>query len=352
MSDDATAFPTLSSDEMARVERLGRREPVAAGDFIFVEGQPDYDFVLIVDGEVDILARDGDEAVVVASHGAGRFLGELSLLTGQRTTLAARARTDATIVRLDPGQFRSLMANDTDLSDLIFSAFLARRDILRSGAGAVTLKIYGSRYSSEALEIGRYVQRQRLPFQWFDLDREDLDADDELATLGATMADTPIVVTPTSVLRNPSTRQLAEHLGLAATSRPDEIFDVVIVGAGPAGLAAAVYGASEGLSTLLVDAVGVGGQAGTSSRIENYLGFPAGISGGDLVEQAAIQAQRLGARNSTPSRARAIGSDGEHLTLTLDDDRAVSARSVVLAMGVRYRRLAIDDLDRIEGSGV
>lgn len=353
MSSEA-AFPTLTGAEIERIEAFGRREVVEADTFLFVEGQVDYDFILIIDGEVEVLAREsGDvDPVVVAIHGAGRFLGELSLVTGQRTSLAGRTRVTSTVVRLAPGEFRQLMANDTDLSDLIFNAYLARRDILRSGVGATTLRIYGSRFSAQSLAIGRYVQRQRLPFQWFDLDREDIDGDAELAAHGAELADAPIVVTPSQVLKNPTTRQLADHLGLTHRAAEGEVLDVVIVGAGPAGLAAAVYGASEGLATLLVDSVGVGGQAGTSSRIENYVGFPMGISGSDLVERAAVQAQRLGARVSTPTKVVGLDGSGEHIAVSLDSGDTLNARSLVLSMGVRYRRLPVDDLERFEGAGV
>lgn len=352
--DHDEAFPTLDAAQIARIEPFGTRTQVAAGELLFVEGQRAYDFIVIIDGEVDVLARNADtgEQLIVASHGSGRFLGELSLITGQRTSLAGKATSDGTILRVTRERFRALMATETDLSDLIFTAFVARRDALREGDGAAVLKIYGSRFSPQSLALGSYVRRQRLPFQWFDLEREDLDAEVELARYGARVADAPIVVTPNATLRNPSTAELASHLGLTYQAATGAVADVVVVGAGPAGLAAAVYGASEGLDTILTDASGVGGQAGTSSRIENYLGFPSGISGGDLVERAAIQAQRLGATISTPCRISSIDGSGEEIRLTQSDGAELSTRTVVLATGVRYRRLPVDDLERFEGAGV
>lgn len=351
---DDVAFPLLDEAQIARIEAFGQRTDVAAGDLLFVEGQNEHDFIVIVDGEVEILVRNSDtgEQVVVATHQSGRFLGELSLITGQRTTFAGRAVTDATILRVPPDRFRALMAAETDISDLIFNALVARRDALREGDGAAVLKIFGSRFSPASLALGSYVRRQRLPFQWFDLERDDIDADVLLAGHGARPSDAPIVVTPTATLRNPTTEQLAAHLGLTYRAAEGKVADVVVVGAGPAGLAAAVYGASEGLDTILTDASGVGGQAGTSSRIENYLGFPGGISGGDLVERAAIQAQRLGATISTPCRISSIDSTGEEITLTQSDGVEFSTRTVVLATGVRYRKLPVDDLERFEGAGV
>ncbi len=352
--DHDAAFPRLDAAQIARIEPFGERKEFAADELLFVEGQHSYDFVVIVDGEIDVLARNADtgQQLVVASHGSGRFLGELSLITGQRTALAAKATSDATVIAVPPERFRALMATETDLSDLIFRAFVARRDALREGEGSAVLKIYGSRFSPQSLALGSYVRRQRLPFQWFDLERDDLDAAVELARHGARPSDAPIVVTPNATLRNPSTAQLAAHLGLTYKAAEGAVADVVVVGAGPAGLAAAVYGASEGLDTVLTDATGVGGQAGTSSRIENYLGFPSGISGGDLVERAAIQAQRLGATITTPCRISSIDGSGEEITLTQPDGTQLSTRTVVLATGVRYRRLPVDDLDRFEGAGV
>ncbi len=352
---DGTAFPTLTDQQLARLVDYGEEVSVAAGEELFVEGQASYDWIVILDGEADIIYADvtaGTETVL-ATHGAGRFLGELGLLTGQRTFLRGRMRGDGRIRRVTPESFRRLLASDPEIGDIAFDAFVARREIIARGAGAASMRIIGSRFSKRALELGSYVLRQRLPFQWIDLDGDEVDdAGALLASVGAVLADTPVVVTSTATLRNPTVGELASHLGLVYQPTSLELLDVVIIGAGPAGLAAAVYGASEGLSTLLVDRVGVGGQAGTSSRIENYVGFPSGISGGELVERAALQAQRLGATITSPCSVERIEAVCDGYRLSLGDDAVLMARTVVVALGVQYRKLPLDRLEEFEGAGV
>ncbi len=330
-------------------------EEVEAGGWLFVEGQDTYDLVVILDGETEVVRRstDDDDEVIIARHGSGRFLGELSLLTGQRTTLAARTTIPTVVRRLDRAELRRLMASDTDLADLVFRAFVARRSILQRGEGAGTMRIIGSRFSADALALRGYVRRQRIPHTWIDLDGGDVDDVGVLLdSIGVRTGDTPVVVTRSGVLRHPTVGELAAHLGLVYQPTSDEIFDLVVVGAGPGGLAAAVYGASEGLSTIVLDRTGVGGQAGTSSRIENYVGFPAGVSGGELVERAALQAQRLGARLTTPCAVDGLEPICDGYRVRLADGVTFVARSVVLALGVQYRKLPLDRLERFEGAGV
>lgn len=352
---DTTAFPTLTPAQLARLAGYGEESAVVAGTSLFVEGQSSYDLIVILEGEADIVWVDPatELETTIATHGAGRFLGELSLLTGQRTFLRGRMRTDGRILRITRTEFRRLLASDPEIGDLIFDAFVARREIIVRGAGARSLRIIGSRYSKRALELGSYVRRQRLAFQWIDVDGDDVeDPDVLLASVGARRSDLPVVVTSTATLRNPTVGELAAHLGLVYQPTSLEVLDVVIVGAGPAGLAAAVYGASEGLSTLLVDRVGVGGQAGTSSRIENYMGFPSGISGGELVERAALQAQRLGAQITSPCSVERIEAVCDGYRLGLGDGAVIMARAVVIALGVQYRKLPLDRLAEFEGAGV
>lgn len=352
---DTAAFPTLSDEQLERLVEYGDDLAVAAGTSLFVEGQSSYDLIVILDGEADIIYADASTEVetVIASHGAGRFLGELSLLTGQRTFLRGRMRTDGRIRRIAQTEFRRLLASDPEIGDLIFEALVARREIILRGVGAASLRLIGSRYSKRALELGGYVRRQRLAFQWIDVDGDDIDdVDALLASVGAGRDDLPVVVTATETLRNPTVGELASHLGLVYQPTSLEVLDVVVVGAGPAGLASAVYGASEGLKTLVVDRVGVGGQAGTSSRIENYVGFPSGVSGGDLVERAALQAQRLGAQITSPCSVERIEAVCDGYRLTLGDDTVLMARAVVIALGVQYRKLPLERLEEFEGAGV
>jgi thioredoxin reductase (NADPH) len=354
-TEDTTAFPTLTADQLARLVPFGAEHAVASGDVLFREGERDIDLIVILEGEADILHVESatEHETVIATHGAGRFLGELNLLTGQRTFLRGRMRTAGRVRRIGPEQFRRLLASDAEIGDLVFNALVARRENLTRGIAAESLRIIGSRYSKRALEIGSYVLRQRLAFTWIDVDGDGVDdVDALLAGVGASRLDMPVVISSTAVLRNPTVGELADHLGLVYQPTSLEIHDVVVIGAGPAGLAAAVYGASEGLSTLLLDRVGVGGQAGTSSRIENYVGFPSGVSGGELVERAALQAQRLGARISTPCTVEHIDAVCDGYRLTLADGVELMTRAVVIALGVQYRKLPLARLEEFEGSGV
>ena len=351
--EDSAAFPTLTPEQMQRLKAFGRVETVPGGEMVFVEGELDPDFVAVIDGSFSILRRIDSTETLIARHGPGRFLGELNLLTGQRTSLAARADVDSLVVRIGSARFRELLASEATLADVIFTAFVARREALRSGDGAGAMRIVGSRYSSRSLELRSFARRQRLPHEWVDLDDPDIeDVDVLLAGLGVRRADVPIVVTPTAVLRRPTTGELATHLGLTFRTPEGHVFDVAVVGAGPAGLAAGVYGTSEGLDTVVLDGVGPGGQAGTSSRIENYFGFPGGISGGELVEQGALQAARLGAQLNAPCQVTAIERSDVGYSLTLGDGAVVETRAVVVAVGVQYRKLPLDGLDRFEGNGV
>ncbi len=352
---DATAFPTLSDAQLARLVEYGDEFVVEAGTPLFMEGEASYDLIVIIEGDADIVYVDGStgDETLIATHGAGRFLGELNLLTGQRTFLRGRMRSSGRIRRISQAALRRLLASDPEIGDLVFEALVARREVMRGSAGAASLRLIGSRYSKQALELGRYVRRQRLAFQWIDIEEQTTeDADALLASVGAERSEMPIVVTATATLRQPTVGELASHLGLVYQPTSLEVLDVVIVGAGPAGLAAAVYGASEGLKTLLVDRVGVGGQAGTSSRIENYVGFSSGISGGDLVERAALQAQRLGAQITSPCSVEHIDAVCDGYRLTLDDGAVLMARSVVVALGVQYRKLPLERLEDFEGAGV
>jgi thioredoxin reductase (NADPH) len=352
-SADSTAYPTLTPDQLDRLSDFGDVHEVGAGEPLFLEGQRYYGLVVVLDGSAEIVYVDhpGGAETVVVTHGPGRFLGELSLLTGQRAVVHGRMASDGRVLRLDQDAFRRLLASDPEIADIVFAAFVARREILRGGVATGSIRVVGSRHSGCALDLVNYLRRQRVGHQWIDLD-SDHGVAELLADLGVRPAQTPVVVSGHTVLRNPTIDELAAHLGLVYEPTDLELFDVVIVGAGPAGLAAAVYGASEGLRTLVVDSDFIGGQAGTSSRIENYAGFPSGISGGELVDRAALQAQRLGARISSPAMVTRVESAGQGYRLTLADGAALMARSVVLSMGVQYRRLPVPRLRELEGAGV
>jgi thioredoxin reductase (NADPH) len=348
--DDPTAWPTLDAAALETLATYGETRRLEPGEHIVEPGDHDFPFVVIVTGAVETFRPDGDAQT---SSGAGEFLGELSLLTGQRASVGARAAGPATVIVIQRVDFRRMMSREPDVSDVIFRAFMARRQLARAGAYGTTfgVRIIGSRYSPEALALRSFADRSLLAYVFMDMDDE-AGVDALLASIGLQPADTPVVITPLATLIRPTPGELAEHLGLAYSPAPNRIFDLVVVGAGPAGLAAAVYGASEGLSTVGLDAVSTGGQAGTSSRIENYVGFPNGISGRDLTGKAAIQAQRLGAQLATPCTVAGLRADDGFFVVTLADGSEIPCRAVIIATGARYRRLAVEDLERFEGAGV
>jgi thioredoxin reductase (NADPH) len=348
---DDRAFPVLGPTELAEAAPFGSERTVAVGDFLFEAGEASYELFVVLEGEAEVVRLDGAETEVIATYGAGGFVGELTLLTGQRRFLTARVTRPGRVLVIEQDEFRRLMSLRPALAETIFGALLARREILRSGGGALAIRIIGSRYSPEAMSLRAFAEHSRLAHVWIDLeDAEDVRA--LLETMGLGPQDTPVVLTPTEVLRRATPAALAEHLGLAFRATPGYLFDLVVVGSGPAGLAAAVYGASEGLRTVCLDAVTIGGQAGASSRIENFMGFPNGISGTDLTARAAVQAMRLGARLNAPSEVVSLRSENGFHALTLLDGSEIPARAVIVASGARYTRLAVEDLDRFEGAGV
>jgi len=344
------AWAVLDASALAEIATFGSEVAVEAGQMLYRAGDDPPNFFVVIEGEVEIVREGGDE-VVVATHGPGRFIGELNLLTGQRPYLSARVSRSGRVLSVEPDAFRRLMSIKPDLSDTIFQAFVARREMLRAGLAAGAIRLIGSRFSREALALRAYANRQRLPHTWIEI--EDLeDVGVYLAAVGARPEDVPVVVMPTVVLRRATPGEFAALLGLTYTSVPGSVVDLVVVGTGPGGLAAAVYGASEGLDTISLDAVASGGQAGSSSRIENYVGFPNGISGGDLTARAAIQAIRLGARLNAPCEAVGLRvEDGFHIVV-LADGSQIATRAVIVASGARYRRLEVDELERFEGAGV
>lgn len=294
---------------------------------------------------------DGADEVIVAEFGPGGFVGELTLLTGQRRFLTGRVSQPGRVLVIAQAEFRRLMSVRPALSETIFNALLARREQLRSGEGAQAIRIIGSRYSPEAMSLRSFAEHSHLAHAWIDVeDAEDLDS--FLAPMGLRAQDVPAVITAAETLRRPSPAIFAEHLGLTFQPTPGYIFDLVVIGSGPAGLAAAVYGASEGLRTVSLDAVTIGGQAGASSRIENYAGFPNGISGEELTGRTAVQAMRLGARLNAPCEVMGLRSETSFHVVVLRDGSEVPTRAVIVASGARYRRLEVEDLERFEGAGV
>ncbi|AZM92355.1 MULTISPECIES: FAD-dependent oxidoreductase [Streptomyces] len=345
------AFPRLTPEQLQDLEGHGERRGVAEGEVLYREGEPFREFLAILSGTVEILHdHGGPEERTVAVHGPGRFLGELGLLEGQAAFDTAVMRRAGEILAVPVERQRALVDRDPVLGDLILRAYLGRRYLLIGlGAG---FRILGSCYSPDTLRLREFAARNRLPHRWVDLEK-DKEADALLRRFSIRPEETPVVLWKSErVLRNPSNAELARLIGLPAPSPEAARCDVMVVGAGPAGLAASVYGASDGLTTVTVDAVATGGQAATSSRIENYLGFPSGVSGGELIERAVLQAHKFGARLMVPAQVTELTpQDGEYV-VTFTDGSTARAGAVVLASGVWYRRLEVPDIDRLEGVSV
>ncbi|HEY5201940.1 MAG TPA: FAD-dependent oxidoreductase [Acidothermaceae bacterium] len=352
-ADLALAFPRLTEDECIRLRAFGTPQTVSVGDTLFEPGDVTYDLVLIDEGVVDIVSAPtlGKPEAIVVQHRAGGLIGELNLLTGQTVFLTARVTEAGTVYRINPDAFRRVMSEDPELSDLLLKALLTRRKLLRDApAAARNIVIVGSSLSSTALALRTYAARQVLPHKWFDA--ETLEGKRVMTAADLTVADLPAVLTPSRTLRHATPGELAEHLGLSYHRSADRSIDVAVVGGGPAGLAAAVYGASEGLATVLIDAVATGGQAAASSRIENYLGFPSGLSGAELTGRASIQALKFGAELSSPCKAASLDCTGGQLRVVLQDGTDIVARSVIVATGARYRSLPLERWPDFEGAGI
>ena len=350
----ASAAPpivVLTDAQLRELSSFGSESEVAGGEVLYAAGASDYPFVVLLEGGAEIVRPDPNGDVTLVEYPPGCFLGELNLLTGQRAYLTARMTRAGRVLSIAPADFRRLMSSRPELADIIFGTLVARREYLRGSEGARAVQIIGSQFSREAMALRAFANRSHLPYTWLDLERED-DAAVLLANMGLRPADTPVVVTTTGVLRHPTVGEFAEHLGLTFHAAPGYLFDLVVVGTGPAGLAAAVYGASEGLDTVSLDAVAAGGQAGTSSRIENYVGFPNGISGEDLAARAAIQAMRLGAHLNAPCEVVGFRPESGFHVVALADGSEIACRAVIVASGARYRRLAVADLESYEGAGV
>jgi thioredoxin reductase (NADPH) len=344
------AYPRLSGEQIERLATQGQRRATRAGDVLYREGDHQCDFYVILDGSVTIVTGyEGPDEQVLAEHGPGRFLGELGLLSGEVVFVTAVVTEDGAVLVLPVARLRELVAGDSALGDTILRAYLLRRAmLLELGAG---LKIIGSRYSEDTRRLRELVARNRVPHRFIDLE-EDASAEQLVRRLGVSPQDTPIVICPGyEVLRNPTNAELAQVIGLPARPPPDSVCDLLVVGAGPAGLAAAVYGASEGLATFACDAVATGGQASTSSRIENYLGFPSGISGAELAERAEIQAEKFGAMFGVPAEARSIERRNGHYVVRFEDE-VVSARAVLIATGMRYRKLDVPRVEELEPTSI
>ena len=346
----STRAPTLREDQIEILRRYGQTRETEVGDILFRAGDTTNDFVVILEGEVEVVDDFAGEARTIGVFLAGRFLGELNMLTGQAMYLTAVVREAGEVLAIPREKLKEVVTEEPNLSDVILKAFLARRSyMIRTGLG---LRIIGSRRSAAASRLREVAARNRVPHVWVGLE-DDPTAEALLEKFGAKTSETPVTVWQgKDVLKNPTMAEFARTTGLEVGAPLEQTYDLVVVGAGPAGLGASVYGASEGLSTLALESVALGGQAGTSSRIENYPGFPAGLSGFELASRVLVQADKFGARTAVPREAIGLRREDGYFRVMLSDGVEVASRSVIAASGARYRRPEVAGLGRFEGVSV
>jgi thioredoxin reductase (NADPH) len=346
----STRAPTLNEDQIEVLSRYGETRKTEVGQVLYRAGDTSNDFFVVLEGEVEVIDDFAGEARTIGVFLAGRFLTELNMLTGQALYLTAVVREGGEVLAISREQLKEVVTEEPNLSDIILKAFLARRSyLMRTGVG---LRIIGSRHSGDATRLREFAARNRLPHVWIELE-EDPRAEALLERFGASPSETPVTIWQgKEVLKNPTNAELARTIGLKVDAPWERTYDLVVVGAGPAGLGASVYGASEGLSTLALESVALGGQAGTSSRIENYLGFPAGLSGFELASRALVQADKFGARTAVPEEAVSLKWEDGYYRIGLSEGGEVVARSVIAASGARYRRLDVPRLGSFEGVSI
>jgi thioredoxin reductase (NADPH) len=348
----AQTFPKLTAEQIGRMERFGEAGDYPTGTELFLRGQRGVDFFVVIEGSVEITdaGTDGREEVI-HRHEDRQFTGELDLFNNREILVSGRTSKDSRIIRVPRDSFPRLIEAEPDIGEIIMRAFILRRvGLMRHSQGGVVL--IGSSHSGDTLRIQRFLSRNGYPHRMLDTD-VDPDAEGFLGCLQISEDELPVVVLPShSFLRNPATPALADALGLTESFDADRVYDLTVVGAGPAGLASAVYGASEGLDTLVIEPLAPGGQAGTSSKIENYLGFPTGISGQALAGRAQVQAQKFGARLAISRRVASIECDRKPFCVQLEDGQRISTRSIVIATGASYRKLDVENFDKFEGQGI
>ncbi len=344
-------FPALSAAQVARVRAFGTERAFEAGTLLWEQGGTDVPFHVVLEGQLDVVHPDGEVERPVTTHEAGQFTGEMTMLLGRRALVRGRARTALRVLQVELPRFRALVQTDPEIGETVMRAFILRRmALLSQGWGDAV--VVGSRDSAATLRLQAFLVRNGQPYRYVDVDR-DPDVQEMLDHFHVGVEDIPILICRGErVLRHPTDAEVADCLGLNPALEPMRVFDVVVCGAGPAGLAAAVYAASEGLDVVVVEADSPGGQAGSSSKIENYLGFPTGVSGQALTARAVAQAEKFGAQMTVACGAARLHCDETPLRVELAGGGSVRTRAVVVATGAQYRKLEIADLPRFEGVGV
>jgi thioredoxin reductase (NADPH) len=342
-------FPTLTEAQIRRIAAHGRRRQTTKGD-VLVEIGDTAPFFVVVRGAIQVLSPTAGAETVIVTHSPGQFTGEANMITGRRSIARSRVSEDGEVIQLDRSDLLALIQTDAELSVILMRAFILRRvELIAGGYGAVI--IVGSTHSAGTLRVKEFLTRNGHPHHYIDLDH-DREAQELLDQFHVSVNDIPVMICGATVLRTPTNQQIADCLGFNEAIDRTQVRDLIIVGAGPAGLAAAVYGASEGLDVLVLEAGSAGGQAGTSSRIENYLGFPTGISGMELTARAYAQALKFGAQVMIAKGAVRLDCRSPLYDVAIGDDATLVARAVIIASGAEYRKPSIENLGQFEGAGV
>jgi thioredoxin reductase (NADPH) len=345
------AFPVLTAAQINRVRSVSKLRSVQKGEIVFERGDTVVPFFVLLSGNMEIMQPDLNGEITVATHGPGEFTGEMTMISGRRALVRGRVTEPGDFLELSGEGLRSLVARDAELSEIFMRAFILRRlQLIRRGQGGIILM--GSRHSAGTLQLREFLTRNEHPYTYVDLDT-DKTSQELLDRFDVKLDQIPVVICSSkAVLRNPSMQQLAECLGLNIAIDQSQIRDLIIVGAGPSGLAAAVYGASEGLDTLVIETSTPGGQAGSSSKIENYLGFPTGLSGQELAARAIAQTEKFGAQMMVAHSVMRLECDKRPYKVVLDNGNRLAARSVVIATGAQYNKPRITNLTQFEGQGI
>jgi len=346
------AFPVLTPNQIDRVRALSKVRPVKTGDILFSPGDTNVPFFVLLSGALEIVQPDFGGERLIATHDAGGFTGEMTMISGRRSLALGRVSEPGEFLELSADGLRSLIAKDAELSEIFMRAFILRRlELIRRGLG--NLVLLGSRYSPQTLRLREFLTRNGHPYSYVDLDHDKI-SQELLDQFHILPNEVPVVICNVnrSVMRNPSIQKLADCLGLNADLNDSHIRDLIIIGAGPSGLAAAVYAASEGLDVLVIETAAPGGQAGSSSKIENYLGFPVGVSGQELATRAITQAEKFGAKMLVAREVVRLDCDKRPYKVVLDDGNALEARAIVIATGAQYKKPQLPNLEKFEAQGI
>jgi len=344
------SFPKFDDEQFGIIQEYGERKSYQRGEIIIPLGTKNANVAVVLSGKVNIVNYSSGKAATLLTYGTREMTGDALTVSGRATYIEVVAETDALVLEISPGRLRNLIDENPALASILFAAFISRTQAARENKIS-PIQVIGSRFSTDTFRIRDFLSKNAASYTWVDIETEP-HLEELLKHWNIRETDIPVITCPQGgVLKNPSNHELAEHLGLVGTIRPEQ-YDLVIVGAGPSGLAAAVSAASEGLNTLVLERKAAGGQAGTSSRIENYPGFPSGLSGEELASRMFLQAQKFGAQISTPCEALKIQFENGYPILTIEDNSQVSAKCLILASGVSYRRLNVPGIEQYEGLGI